>query len=62
MRKAGFEAVERVEERPFGPEQWGAYPLLTQDLLDLVRRLIPPERQATVARSVTFRARKPAAP
>ena len=51
-----------MEERPFGPEQWGAYPLLTPDLLDLVRRLIPPERQATVARAVTFRARKPAAP
>jgi hypothetical protein len=35
------------------------YPLFTPELIALMRRLIPPLKQATVARSVIFTALKP---
>lgn len=34
------------------------YPMFTPELLATMRRLIPPERQRAVARSVVFLARK----
>jgi arsenite methyltransferase len=44
---------------PFGVDECEQYPLFTPDLIALMRRLIPPARQATVARSVIFTALKP---
>ncbi len=41
-------------------EQAALCPLFTLDLIDLMRRLIPAERLATVATSVIAKARKPA--
>ncbi|MDR7542965.1 MAG: hypothetical protein QN120_01795 [Armatimonadota bacterium] len=35
------------------------YPLFTPELIALMRRLIPPERQSKTAKSVIFTARKP---
>jgi len=58
LRSAGFVAVERGEERPVGIEDCVRYPLFTPELLDVMRRYIPLERQPRVARSVTFIARK----
>jgi hypothetical protein len=59
LHKVGFVDVERGEELPFGVDEWEQYPLFTAELVSLMRRLIPPERQPSVARSVIFRARKP---
>ncbi len=59
LHKAGFVDVERGEELPFGVDEWEQYPLFTAELIFLVRRVIPSERQPSVARSVIFRARKP---
>jgi hypothetical protein len=42
-------------------EDFAQYPLFTAELLALMRRVIPPERQARIARSVIFLARKPGA-
>jgi hypothetical protein len=36
------------------------YPLFDDDLIDLMRRLIPPERQDSVAVAVIVRARRAA--
>lgn len=54
--------VQRGEELPFGIEDCARYPLFTPELLDLMRRLIPRERWAHVARSVIFTARRPDRP
>ena len=62
LRKIGFVDVRRGEELPYGVEECAQYPMFTPDLLALMRRLIPPERQARVASSVIFLARKPGAP
>ncbi len=51
--------VQQGAERPFGVDECAYYPLFTPELIALMRRTIPPARQATVARSVTFTARKP---
>jgi len=44
---------------PFGVDVCEQYPLFTPELIALMRRLIPPAPQATVARSVIFTAKKP---
>lgn len=50
--------VERSEERPVGIDDCAQYPLFTPELLDLMRRHIPPERRSRVARAVIFVAGK----
>lgn len=59
LQKIGFSDIERGEEFPFGVDEAAQYPLFTPELIALMRRLIPLERQATVARSVIYTARKP---
>lgn len=44
---------------PFGVDDCVRYPLFTDDLIDVMRRLIPPARQADIAASVTVTASKP---
>jgi len=58
MEKAGFEAVWIGERIPFGIEQAALYPLFTGEIIDLMRDLIPPERQDSVAVSVIAKATK----
>jgi arsenite methyltransferase len=59
LEKAGFVDVEIVERSPMGVDDCALYPLFTPDLLDLMRRLIPPERQGEVGVAVVLRARLP---
>ncbi len=59
LQKIGFTEIQRGEEFLFGVDEAAQYPLFTPELIALMRRLIPPERQATVARSVIYTARKP---
>jgi hypothetical protein len=59
LRSIGFDAVERGEERSVGIEDCAQYPVFTPELLSLLQRHVPPERQSRVARSVVFIARKP---
>ena len=58
LRKIGFSAVRRCEERPVGIDDCEQYPLFTKELLDLMRRHIARERWPQVARSVIFLAEK----
>jgi len=47
-----------LERRPLGIEDCALYPLFDDELLDLMRRLIPGERQNAVAIAVVVRARR----
>jgi arsenite methyltransferase len=58
LEKAGFLGVEVLERSPLGVDDCALYPLFTPDLLDLMRRLLPPERQDAVAVAVVLRARR----
>lgn len=59
LRKAGFTDIKVADERPLGIDDLEHYPLFTADLLALMRRAVAPERHDTLARSLTFTARKP---
>ncbi|GIU97667.1 MAG: hypothetical protein KatS3mg013_1470 [Actinomycetota bacterium] len=59
MEKVGFADVWIGERIPYGIRDAALYPLFTQDLIRLMERLIPPERQGSVAIGVIAKARKP---
>ena len=48
--------MEIVERHPFELDDAARYPLFTPDLINLMRRLLPRERQAEVATATTVRA------
>lgn len=59
LRKVGFADVWIGEKVPYGIDQAALYPLFTPELVRLMRRLIPQERQDRVAISVIVKAAKP---
>jgi hypothetical protein len=59
IQKMGFTDVWIGERISYGVEEAALYPLFTPALIELMRELIPPDRQATVAVSVIAKARKP---
>ena len=61
LQKAGFEEIEVVARDPWGIEECALYPLFDEELIALMRRLIPEEDQQHVGDSVVIRASVPAA-
>jgi arsenite methyltransferase len=59
LEKAGLVEIEVLDRHPMSVDELGLYPLFTDELLELMRTLIPPGRQRRVAVSAIFRARKP---
>ena len=57
LERAGFTGIEIVERTPLGVDESALYPLFTPDVLDLMRTLIPTERQQTIGVAVVVRAR-----
>ncbi|HEX2273326.1 MAG TPA: hypothetical protein VHG90_05595 [Acidimicrobiales bacterium] len=57
LEKAGFVDVEVVDRQPRSIDDFTMYPLFTPELIELMRRLIPPEQQSSVATAVVVRAR-----
>ncbi len=57
LDKAGFHDIDIVSREPVGIDQLALYPLFTAELLDLMRRLIPAERQDRVASAIVVTAR-----
>jgi arsenite methyltransferase len=59
LRRVGFADVLIGEKVPYGIDHAALYPLFTTELVELMRRLIPQERQDRVAISVIVKAAKP---
>lgn len=59
LEKVGFTDVEIFGHRPMSIDDVARFPLYPQELIELMRRLMPPSQQAEVATSVIFRARRP---
>jgi len=59
LRRAGFRDVGIEPLEDFGMAECALYPLFNDELLALLRRLVPAERQGRIARSVFVRGRKP---
>jgi hypothetical protein len=60
LGNVGFVDVWVGGHAPFGIEDAARYPLFTDEVISLMRRVIPPERRHAVATSVIVKARKPA--
>ena len=58
LERAGFTAVWVGGHRPFGLDEAELYPLFTPEVIEVMRRTIPVERQHQVATSVIVKARK----
>jgi arsenite methyltransferase len=58
LERAGFRDIEVIERTPMSVSDCALYPLITDDLLELMRTLIPPERQERVATAIVLTARR----
>jgi arsenite methyltransferase len=59
LERAGFIDVWVGAHRPFGIDEATMYPLFTSEVIEVMRRTIPPEHQDHVATGVIVKARKP---
>ncbi len=59
LERAGFVEVWVGGHQPYGIEDAAKYPLFTPELIEVMRRTIPADRQAHVATGVIVKARKP---
>jgi hypothetical protein len=57
LEQAGFGEIEIHQREPVSVDDLSLYPLFTDELIELMRTLIPPERQTAVATSVVVTAR-----
>jgi arsenite methyltransferase len=57
LEKAGFDEIEVHHREAVSVDDLALYPLFTPELIQLMRTLIPSERQAAVATSVVVTAR-----
>ena len=59
LENVGFDQIEIASRERIGIERLALYPLFTAELLDLMRRLIPTERQDDVASAIVVTATMP---
>jgi arsenite methyltransferase len=57
LQRAGFTDIEILERSPRGVDDCALYPLFTADVLNLMRTLIPPERQHIIGTAIVVHAR-----
>ncbi len=60
LEKAGFVEVAVAHREPVSIDDCALYPLFTEDLLGLMRRLLPEDKHRRVATAVVLTARRPA--
>lgn len=60
LESAGFEQIEVRDRQPMSVDDAALYPLFTPDLLELMRTLIPLERQRELAVAIVVTAALPA--
>jgi len=58
LEQSGFGDLEVHHREPMSVDDLTLYPLFTDELIELMRTLIPPERQTAVATSVVITARR----
>ncbi len=59
LERAGFADVEVVDREPLSVDDCALYPLFTDEVIELMRNLIPADKQQQVAISVVVRAAYP---
>jgi arsenite methyltransferase len=56
LERAGFGEIKVHERRPVSIDDLTLYPLFTDELIDLMRKLIAPDRQGAVATAIVVTA------
>ena len=59
MRRAGFTGIEIVQRDSFGVDDANLHPLFTADLIEVIRKTVPRDKQHQVATSVVIKAHLP---
>jgi hypothetical protein len=59
LQRAGFADIWVEGQRPFGIDQAALYPLVTPEVIQVMRQTIPAEHQHHVATGVIVKAHKP---
>lgn len=59
FKRAGFVDIATHDSRWLTIDDIERYPLFPPSLIERMRRMLPPERQRELARTVVFTARKP---
>jgi len=59
LERAGFTEMWVGGHQPFGIDEASLYPLFTQEVIAVMRRTIPLDRQSHVATGVIVKARRP---
>ncbi|HKE52362.1 MAG TPA: methyltransferase domain-containing protein [Actinomycetes bacterium] len=62
LERAGFRAVEVLHREPLSIDDCALYPLFSDQVIRLMRQLIPPAKHSAVAVSVVVRASLPSRP
>lgn len=57
LEKAGFGDIEVHQREPASVDDLNLYPLFTDELIEMMRTLIPPDRQDAVATAIVVTAR-----
>jgi hypothetical protein len=57
LEQEGFSGIEIHQREPASVDDLALYPLFTHELIELMRTLIPPDRQAAVATAIVLTAR-----
>jgi arsenite methyltransferase len=57
LQRAGFTNIEILARTPMGVDDCALYPLFTPEVLNLMRTLIPPQRQHTIGTAIVVQAR-----
>jgi arsenite methyltransferase len=58
LEKAGFGDIRVHQREPVSVDDLALYPLFTDELLELMRRLIPRDRQYEVATAIVLTAKR----
>lgn len=62
LAKQGFADIAVVERATYGVRELEAEPLFPRELIDMMRRLIPPAVQESIGVRIVVTAKKPSAP
>jgi arsenite methyltransferase len=58
LEKAGFGQIRVHHREPVSVDDLALYPLFTDELIELMRTLLPPDQQRAVATSIVLTARR----
>jgi len=57
LKRVGFSDISIPERNPFGLDDAVMYPLFTDDLIELIRKLMPPAKRQQIGMSIVLKAR-----